>query len=48
LIATRKEKFKDFPILVDVKNLISEYQIDLFDKTKPLNKEKMLQFFRQT
>jgi len=48
LIATRKEKFKDFPILVDVKNLISEYQIDLFDSTKPLDKEKMIQFFRQT
>jgi len=48
LIATRKEKFKDFPILVDVKNLIPECQIDLFDSTKPLDKEKMLQFFRQT
>jgi len=48
LIATRKEKLKDFPILIDVQNLISENQYDLFDSSKPLDKQKMLVFFRQT
>jgi len=48
LIATRKEKFKDFSILTDKKKLISEYQAELFDSKKDLEKEKILIFFRES
>jgi type II restriction enzyme len=48
LIATRKEKLKEFQILTDVKNLISQKQLDLFDKNKPLDEERMLIFFKET
>ena len=48
LIATRAEKFKDFSILTNKKNLVSEYQTDLFDDKKELEEEKILIFFRET
>ena len=48
LIATRKEKFKDFSILTDKKNLISEYQSELFDSKKDLEEEKILIFFKES
>jgi len=48
LIATRKEKFKNFSILTDKKKLISEYQVELFEPKKDLEEEKVLIFFRES
>jgi len=48
LIATRIDKFKNFSILVDKKNLISEYQAELFNHMKNLDDTKMLIFFKES
>ena len=48
LIATRKNKFKDFSILTNKKNLISEYQNELFNSKNSLEKTKALNFFKES
>ncbi len=51
LIATRKTKFKEFPILLDKNDIITEQQGFLFDSKQVLDKkweEQILHFFRET